>query len=269
MKNVIITSTNMRDIDFVINDWYKSIKRNVNLENIDVVVIGFNLTKEKIDIAKEKGLIIYEIHNSDINVIIDRFIYSLEFLKNTEYKNVMFCDGGDLLFLDDISLFLNTSKKEIEVVREYYYNNYFYSLINEKNFTKENALIFKKLLKNKRVINAGVIVGNSNNIIHLFEELLSYVKKKKFGPDQIILNYLLYRDGFKEIEENYNYILSAARENYFKSKNKIKILHNAGGKNFFRLIRNFGIDNKNSINKIQYYIVRIFFILSSLNKRLK
>lgn len=276
-KNAIITSTNLRDVDFVINHWYKSIKKNVDLKNIDVVLVGLDLSKEKISEAKKTGLKVYSYNLNGRNVVMNRFKGIIQFLKENNYENIIITDGGDVLFLDDVSSFLNKKKDKIEVVREHYRNFFFHSLINEKNFSKENTQKIKKLISNKKVINIGVLIGNSKKIIKLLENMYKFVKKESFGPDQVIINYLLYKDGFEEIDELYNFIpnvtkrkIKSSKSNFLlKNNEKIKIIHNAGGLKFFRVIKDFGYNNsKNKINKLQYLMVRFFFKISSIIKKL-
>ncbi|MDD3263742.1 MAG: hypothetical protein PHT94_02500 [Candidatus Nanoarchaeia archaeon] len=309
--HAIITSTNLRDVDFVINHWYKSIKENVNLKNIDIVLVGLDLSKEKIDEARKTGLKVYSYNLNGRNVVMNRFKGIIQFLKENNYENIIITDGGDVLFLDDVSSFLEEKKKKIQVVREYYRNFFFHSLINENNFSKENTEKIKKMISEKKVINIGVLVGNSKKIVELLENMYKFVKKESFGPDQVIINYLLYKNGFEEIDELYNFIPNVTKRN-IKSKNsifllnnkkvkyketnkqtqikqkketikektnnktnkkieieKIKIIHNAGGLKFFRVIKDFGYNNsKNKINKLQYLVVRFFFKISSIIKKL-
>jgi len=44
MKNLFITCSDEKCANFIINHWLKSLKANVNLSNIDIVVIDYGLT---------------------------------------------------------------------------------------------------------------------------------------------------------------------------------------------------------------------------------
>ena len=93
--------------------------------------------------------------------------------------------------------------------------------------------------------------------------------KDKFGPEQIAINYLLYRDGFHEMDNGYNFVVQTAKKKirikdgvfyYKKSGEKIPIVHNAGGFSFYRPIADFGYGkNKNKIKLVISILKKVLF----------
>jgi hypothetical protein len=47
-NNSIITATDKKYGDFTIEYWYKSLKENVNLKNIDIAVIDYGMSENQI-----------------------------------------------------------------------------------------------------------------------------------------------------------------------------------------------------------------------------
>lgn len=86
--------------------------------------------------------------------------------------------------------------------------------------------------------------------------------KAKFGPDQFIVNYVLYGDGFKELDNRYNFVIPTADDKitikdgifYTKNGEKISVVHNAGNLSFWRLVHNFGYGAQFNKLKRKLYI---------------
>lgn len=87
--------------------------------------------------------------------------------------------------------------------------------------------------------------------------------KESFGPDQIILNYFLYQNGFKFIDNKYNFMMSTEEKGFIVEEGifykptgeKIVIVHNAGQMDFFRPIKNFGFGKE--FNQIKHVIYNV------------
>ncbi|MCW8965168.1 MAG: glycosyl transferase family 8, partial [Candidatus Pacearchaeota archaeon] len=76
------------------------------------------------------------------------------------------------------------------------------------------------LISNK-TINAGFLLGPGKKMKSLCGKMLSLLKTyKKFGPDQIVVNYVLHEEGFIPLEKGYNFVISTARE-FIEIKNGI------------------------------------------------
>ncbi|MBW2978258.1 glycosyl transferase family 8 [Candidatus Woesearchaeota archaeon] len=266
MKHVIFTSSDSKYGDFLINHWLPSLKDNVNLNKIDIVILDYGLTKEQI--SKLKGVKIYKgVRNGHVCAI--RFRGMLKFLEKNKYDQVLSIDGGDIIFQDDLKQAFENYKNHFRVVCEDFHFP-FEDFFVKNFFKKTDIKKIKKTLKNKKQINAGVIFGPYSKFKKLCKEINTLlINKNNFGPDQVAVNYILYKDGFKNLDKKYNFVIIATNIKnkffiekgvfYLENGEKIAIVHNAGNKPYFRPIKNFGYGpSYNKIKKPTYFIVRNF-----------
>ncbi len=267
-KHVIITTTDEKFEDFVVNHWLKSLQDNVNLENIDVVIFDYGLRKEQVTELKKKKIIVkkyqkvYRVNNIRFRDVVD-------FLNKNKYDQVMVTDGGDLIFQTDISPIFEKNKIKIRAACEDYNLGFEEVLMKNSFYTKYEPKI-KEIIKKTKMINVGVLLGPSIKFKKMAKECYDMIKAKdKFGPEQIAINYLLYRDGFHEMDNGYNFVVQTAKKKirikdgvfyYKKSGEKIPIVHNAGGFSFYRPIADFGYGkNKNKIKLVISILKKVLF----------
>ena len=126
------------------------------------------------------------------------------------------------------------------------------------------------------MINAGVIFAPYNLFKKLCVECQSLIKSHFFGPDQIAINYIVYRNKFKELPHKYNFMTTITNHPfyvkkgvfYFEDGEKIPIVHNAGWKPCFRPIKGFGFGpNRNKFNKITSDTVKACLKAMSLTRK--
>lgn len=276
-KNVIITCANKKIGDFVVKHWLKSLKANVNLKNTDIVVIDYDLsTSQKNKINKEKVKLFKGIEK--FHIVNKRFFDSGRFLKTKNYDQVLFVDGGDIIFQEDISRIFKKDKDVFRVVpigMEVLFFQWF--LLN--NFDEQTKKRIWNQVKSKPVINAGVIFAPSDKFIQLCDLMYKMIKNKdSFGPDQIILNYFLYKNKFfKFINNKYNFMMSTEKKGflvkkgvfYKKNGEKISIVHNAGQMDLFRPIDDFGYGGtKNKLRHFIYHAKRTQYQILEAYKKL-
>jgi lipopolysaccharide biosynthesis glycosyltransferase len=208
-----------------------------------------------------------------------------EYLKKHKYKQIMAVDGGDIIFQGDISELFRMEPDKIKACQEdlgapfedFFIDNY---------FIKSEEKKIKNTIKNKKMINAGMIVGPHKLMIKLAKEIdRILINKNEFGPEQIAVNYILYKNGFVPLDKTWNFVVTASEnkfkivngEFYFPNGEKIKIVHNAGMTYIFRPIKNFGYGKGNNELKLPVYnLLRLTFksyrkisklIKESLNKK--
>lgn len=136
--------------------------------------------------------------------------------------------------------------------------------VNLKNDEKTKKEIWHQI-KGKPIINAGVIFAPSNKFIDLCQTIKKMIKNKNdFGPDQIVVNYFLYKNKlFKFINNKYNFMMSTEKKGfilkkgvfYKKNGKKIVIVHNSGQMDFFRPINDFGYSERK--NKLKHFIYHL------------
>jgi len=273
MKNAIITCCDAKYGDALINNWLKSLEANVDKSNLDMIVVDYGLTKEQI--SKLKDMIIYK-GTRDGHVNLVRFRDIAKFLDKNRYDQVMMTDGGDIIFQTGLKELFDNNKNEFRAACEDFYID-FRNVFMRGSFTKENIKKINKVLDGKKMVNAGVIIGPYHKFKKMCKEAYRLlINKQIFGPDQIAVNYILYRDGFKLIENKFNFIPLTSRKRfsikngifYFKDGEKIPIVHNAGNKKFFRPIKNFGYGKThNQIKLLHFLILRNFYRISSFLRK--
>lgn len=258
MHHVIITSSDGTYGDFLVNHWLRSLESNVNLSNTDIVVIDYGLTPEHVTTLRKHNVKVKK-GSKGGHVTTLRFIDAYNFLKNTTYDQILFIDCGDIIFQDDFSHLFNQNKDTFRVVKLDMEVMFFEAFIPHFEPSFRKALW--KILKNKPVFNAGVIFAPKNKFLSLCEQIKTLVSQKHtYGPDQIIVNFILYQDKVHLLEKKYNFIFGTEREGfvvrdsifYRKNGEKIVIAHNAGHDSFLRPIRNFGYGN--GYNQLKYGI---------------
>jgi len=266
-KHVIFTSSGEKYGDFVINHWLKSLQENVNLENIDVVVLDYGLNKNQVKQFREKKIIM---HKCEKDYLINniRLRDTAEYLKKHKYDQVLHIDGGDIIFQTDISSLFEKNKKVIRAVCEDFALNFADFRFKDSFYPKYEKQI-KETIENNKMINVGVILGPSDLIQKSFSECYKLIKdKNKFGPEQMGLNFIYYRDGFKKIDIGYNFVITTAENKfriisgkfYYKNHKLIPIVHNLGRVSFWRPVQNFGYGKKyNRLKYFAYYGERFLF----------
>jgi len=264
MKNIIITSADLKYGDFIINHWLRSLKDNVNLKNIEVAVVDYGLNSSQKDkLKKENVIIIQGSKNGNIGNL--RFIDALKFLQKNAYNQVLSVDGGDIIFQDDISFLFDKDKNYFRVVG-HDLENLFLEVFIRKNFSKEIEEKIWQFLKNKpmsEIVGAGVIFAPYNKFIYLCKQIDKLVlNKNSYGPDQIVANYITHQEGIKFLDKKYNFMPSGFKDKfivedgifYMEDGKKIAIFHNSGNLNW-RVVKNFGYGNgfNTQINYPLYY----------------
>ncbi len=242
-RNVIVTASDSKFGDFLIDHWLKSLETNVNLEDIDVVVLDYGLSD-----TQRKRL-------SGVNVlkyVRDGHVVNLRYrdlvtVCDMGYEQVLLCDSGDLIFQSDISHLFTQHKTSVRGVVEY---DVPYDSLFLHKFKKEVQADITAATKGKGLINGGLILASANLFKEIAIEYLSIVNDlKSFGPDQLGVTYLSYKRSFAELDRKYNFIINSFVEDkfvikngvfYFASGEVIPVVHNAGRYDFFRPIKNFG-----------------------------
>ncbi len=268
MKHVIFTSTSAKYYDFLMKHWLKSLKENVNLNNIDVVLLDYGLTKEELKRLEKEPVKIYTC-KTDARVNNLRFRDMANYLRKYKYDQVLSVDGGDIIFQEDISSVFKKNKNTFRVVCEEItigMNQFNMEVIFKDFFNVKDIKKILNTIKGKHMINCGVIFGPSEKFMKMCEEAYNMIQDKtKFGPEQIAMNYVLYRKGFVKLDRGYNFMLARNDEHfhikkglfYFRHNKKIPIVHNVGYKKAFRPVTDFGYGPKyNKLKKFTYYSIK-------------
>lgn len=264
--HAIFVPTDAKFAEFTLEDWYESLKAHSDLSALSVNVLDYGMTPRQVQEFERKRINVVPCQrDGHVNILRWRDI-AKACLKNN-YDQVMTTDGGDLIFQDDVNDLFDHDKNLIRAATEDL-GVPFQEVFAKNKFSRENAHKIRTLLLGKRMINAGVILGPAKKIIELGEKISEIITdKSSFGPDQVAVNYILYQGGFKEISEKYNFVIASSSVGftvknsvfYFKSGEKIGIVHNAGEVSWKRPIRNFGYGpGKNQVKMLTYFLIRLW-----------
>jgi len=270
-RYLIATACNKKYEEFLLNHWFRSLKDNVDLSEIDVLIMDYGLSEDIVQKLSEQGAIVRKANRVDGHINNTRFLELADFLKeNSFYKQVILCDSGDIIFQDDFSHLFKENTTQIRAVTEDFSPN-MDMIINETKV--ENADEIRKKLWKKQLINAGFVVYPRDVYIDFVERAFSKVKDSyAWGVDMILLNYYAYENGFFKLPVIYNFIPTTARVRYkiedgifyiIKNGEKIKVyvVHNAGGYKAFRPVLKFGYGkNYNIPRPLTIFTLRIFYI---------
>ncbi|MEJ5284170.1 MAG: glycosyl transferase family 8 [Brevinematia bacterium] len=273
---LIVTSSDKKYGDFLIEHWLTSLKENVNLSKIDILILDYGLSKAQRFYLKNDGVLLKECVK-DNHVANIRFRDLLSFLKeNNNYEQILSCDGGDIIFQDDISFLFEEHKDSFRAVCEKITSPFEYFITTEY-FFKSDIKPLKEILIVNKTINAGFFLAPYDKMVMLCQKVVDMVKNKsKFGPDQIVVNYVMYKTGFVELDTKYNFIPATNNEEFYikdgvfydANGKKIPVVHNAGNIRFFRSIENFGYGKGFNILKtdILNTLRALYTSLSIINK---
>lgn len=268
---LLATACNEKYENFLVGHWLKSLRENVNLGLLDILVLDFGLTQKVRDQLLAENVILKTVKSFDGHINTLRFMELADYLsENPGYEQVILCDSGDIIFQRDISEVFQVHQDKIKGVCEEISPN-MDLLINDRNML--NASKVRKALKGKRLVNAGFVVYPVKTFLDLVDEMKKLIRDKScWGVDMVALNYFIYQiyqNGFAELPLIYNFIPTTTTKKYFIKEGKfflgngelIAVVHNAGGKSFLRPIRNFGYGKEfNKPRRFVIYALRSFYV---------
>lgn len=289
-KYLIATACNQKYENFLINHWLKSLKENVKLDEIDIHIIDYGLTERAVQELRKNNVGVKQAQSASpeekIFSFAHGFINNLRFLElknyleeNDKYEQVILCDSGDIIFQTDISHLFQIFPEKIKGVYEDISPN-MDILVNDKNVVNSEEI--KDYLKGKKFINAGFVVYPTAKFKIIVDEIFKLIKDKSaWGIDMVLINYVIYTkfsQDFHELPNIYNFIPTTSTKKY-KVKNGtfyledgtlIPVVHNAGGKNVWRPIRNFGYgSNYNQPRIIIIWLLRTFYRTLKIVRKIK
>jgi hypothetical protein len=274
-KYLIATACNQKYENFLINDWLKSLKENVDLKGIDILVMDYGLSADACNILRKEGVIVRkaeQVHGLVNNM---RFIELSGFLKsNPQYEQVILCDSGDIIFQSDISMLFEIESEKIRAVCEAISPN-MDILVNDKVI--ENVTNIKDFLMGKKLINVGFAVYPTNVFLEMCRNIFGLLKDPNvWGAETILINYFAYKNGFYELDQKYNFIPTTSTLKYMIKDGKfylsngdiIPVVHNAGGKKIWRPIDDFGYGyGHNRPRPVVIFFLRAFYKSLSLFRK--
>jgi hypothetical protein len=265
---LIITASDSKYGNFLIDHWLKSLKRNIVLEKVDIAVLDYGLDSlQRKKLKSQKIILVRCIRNGHITNI--RYRDMVKFLKKRKYKQILTCDSGDIIFQTNIMPIFYSNNSNFRAIQENMKDSPFVKRILKGNSIEQDIkLDILDKENNSPMINGGFILGP----YHKFLKLCIFVSKKiiavdTFALDQPLVNHYLLSEGYINLGENFNFIPSMSIKNFFikngvfldNNRKPFAVVHNTGGSEIFRIIGNFGFGIKfNQIKWFKYYLGRIY-----------
>jgi hypothetical protein len=246
MTHVIVTCSDSRYGDFLVQHWGRSLRENVDLRDIDVVVLDYGLTNAQRHGIEALG---FQIRSGkrDGHVVNVRFRDTREWLQKTTYDQVLMIDGGDIIFQTDIRHLFERDQQEYRAACEDLLVPAFAQIISRDDFEPAVFQEIYNFLEQRPLINCGFVLGPREKIIELCDVCCDNTSSlHRAGVDQFLTNYHLYRQGFVHLAPDYNFVLISTRRRYKLRDGQfldtegrlIPVVHNAGMG--IRLFRDFG-----------------------------
>lgn len=259
--NLVVTASDKKYGDFLIEHWYRSLKVHGNLNQFDVAVLDYGLSTAQRYYLQSHGVIVRTCERDGHVTSIRYRDLSCFLQEHPEYEQAMLCDSGDIIFQADIApLFVEKSNQFRAVCEDY--KPLFSIFISNDFFDPEDRERLLTCFVKNPMINGGMVIGPRQKMLDLCNEMMSVIKdKSRFGPDQIVLNGYLYDNGFYRLDSIYNYVIATAREGieirngefYTRAGRRIVVVHNAGNVGTFRPIEHFGYGPSHNVIKDDVY----------------
>ncbi len=269
-KHSIITATDKKYGDFLIEEWLTSIRENVNLSNIDVAVIDYGLSVAQRYWLQRHGVKTLR-GERDGHVAVIRYREISGLLSEYPYDQVLVCDSGDLIIQSDISHLFESDKGTFRAVCEDA-KPAFAIFLKKEYFSKSDKKKITECFLRNEMINAGFILGPREKMKWLCDMCNKTIRiKNKFGPDQLVVNYALHTRGFKRLDKGYNFVIATSREDvtlengkfFFPHGEPIPVVHNAGNLRFLRPVGDFGYGKGHNVLRKEVYAALKAFHRSS------
>ena len=246
--HAIVTCCDARFGDFLLGHWLVSLRANVDLSGVDVVVLDYGLTDAQRHALTGQDVLVFPCERDGVvsNV---RYRDICRLLDQRDYDQILSVDGGDVIFQADIRPLFDQHTDQFRAVPEELQIPFHDLLIRSSDLDAERFGEILAFLHDKPMVNAGVLFGPAAK----FREFWHFYQNTSrafdcFGMDQLLLNYVLYRDGFVPLDHGYNWVLVTASSRYSVRDgvfldargHVIPVVHNAGNVDTMRAVREFG-----------------------------
>lgn len=267
-QHLIVTASDALCGDFLVDHWYESLRENVRLDGVEIVVLDYGLEEPQRARMAAAGLEVRPCRR-DGHVTNIRYRDAAAVLREREYGCVLMVDSGDVIFQDDIRHLFDAPMERIRAVCDERKYSLHAVLPILDDFLPDQRQRISELLADRPQINGGFVLGPAAAFLRLWEEFQSLTRSLgQFAADQVLLNYCLHREGFEELPSRYNFVLVAATSAFTVREGKffdaagrlIPVVHNAGHTAFFRRVSRFGYGAERNVVKLSSHIaVRVLF----------
>jgi hypothetical protein len=248
--HTLYTHCNAARGDALIQHWLRSAKLHVDLSNIEIVVIDFGLTETQRKQLRNEGVTLWSARADGRTSNIQYREIAAYLATRPDIDQVIYSDCGDLVFQTDITPILTCGDTRMKAVVEPAFNFALHGLtLGFGDVRPERLDEIRQMLGERPTANCGFVVGPRTKMASVWDVYRTFCHGVGLhGTDQLILNYMLRRDGFVELERIWNYVTFLNDERFYydsdgflcNSEGRISVVHNAGRYDPVRTIAGFG-----------------------------
>lgn len=250
MVNVLYTHCNAGAGDILINHWLRSAKLHINLTHIEIVVIDFGLNEHQREQLREEGVELWPALPDGRTPNIQYREIARYLATRPDVDQVVYSDCGDLIFQADIAPILQHHKSMLRAVPEPEFNVALHGMtLGFGDVRPERLDEIRATIGGANTANCGIVVGPRDKMMAIWGTYQAYCHGVDLhGTDQLIINFILRRDGFIELDREYNYVTFINGQRFYydaegflcNHAGRIAVVHNAGRYNSVRTISGFG-----------------------------
>uniref|UniRef100_E6QWM2 Uncharacterized protein n=1 Tax=mine drainage metagenome TaxID=410659 RepID=E6QWM2_9ZZZZ len=250
MAHVLYTHCDAGKGDTLIDHWLRSAKLHVDLTDIEIVVIDFGLTETQRAQLRNEGVTLWPARADGRTPNIQYREIAAYLATRPDIDQVVYSDCGDLVFQADITPILKYEKTKMKAVVEPEFNLALHGItLGFGDVRPEWLAEIRKMLGERPTANCGFVVGPREKMASVWATYRTFCHGVALhGTDQLIINYILRRDGFVELERIWNYVTFLNGERFYydsdrflcNREGRIPVVHNAGRYDSVRTITGFG-----------------------------
>jgi len=273
MAHLIETYADRNRGDYLIHHWLRSLRDNVDLHDLDILVFDYGLTEGQAKQLRGLGVTVQQgLRNGRMSNIHYRDL--AEYLRIHEYDQVLYADCGDIIFQADIRDLFELHKERYRGVCEGILNLRMHRwTLGFGDLKNDSHGQIKSVLRGRPIINGGFVLAPASKLRWFWDEYQKLCRAQlRHGTDQLIMSYVMYRDGFTALPEKYNFVLITTKSKFAIRQSRffdadgaiIPVVHNAGRYDWARSISQFGYGpGMNGHKRATHWCMSAFY--SSLN----
>lgn len=250
MAHVLYTHCDANKGGELIDHWLRSARTHVDLSGFEIVVLDFGLNQAQRERLRREHVTLWESRRDGRASNLQYREIAAFLATRPDVDQVVYTDCGDLVFQADIAPVIESGNRKLKAVIEPDFNFALHGMtLGFGDVRPERLDEIRRTLGTHPTTNCGVVIGSREAIAGVwrtYEEFCSGTDRH--GTDQLILNYIMRRDGFVELERSWNYVtfLNVEPVRYdadgflCNPAGRIPVVHNAGRYDMVRTIEGFG-----------------------------
>lgn len=269
MVNVLYTHCNAGAGDTLIRHWLRSAKLHINLSNIEIVVIDFGLTACQREQLRAEGVHLWQARADGRPPNIQYREIARYLAGRPDVDQVVYSDCGDLIFQADLAPILRPDATTMKAVLEPEFNVALHGMtLGFGDVRPERLAEIRAVIGERPTANCGLVVGPRDKMMAIWDTYQTFCRDAALhGTDQLIINYILRRDGFIELDRAWNYVtfINGDRFHYdadgflCNHTGRIPVVHNAGRYDAVRTISGFGYRRGRIKPRVFTESIRLFY----------